>query len=214
MPLKVNEIFFSIQGESLYAGLACVFIRLTGCNLRCRYCDTRYAYDEGIDMEIESILSRTAGFGCPLVEITGGEPLVQQDTPMLISALLEKDFTVLLETNGSYDLSGLDPRCIKIMDLKCPSSGESDRNHLANLGRLNQLDQLKCVIGDRQDYDYACRQIQRLPAAVPLDHILFSPVHAQLSPAALAAWMLADRLKVRLHLQLHKVIWPDRDRGV
>jgi 7-carboxy-7-deazaguanine synthase len=214
LSLKVNEIFFSIQGESLYAGLACVFIRLTGCNLRCCYCDTRYAYAEGRDMGIATILDRVSGFGCPLVEITGGEPLLQRDAPKLIAALLDQDFTVLLETNGSFDLSAVDPRCVKIVDLKCPSSGQSEHNHLANLGRLSRMDQLKCVIGDRTDYDYACSQMDRLPPAWPMDHVLFSPIVAQLPPARLAAWMLADRLQARLHLQLHKVIWPDRDRGV
>jgi 7-carboxy-7-deazaguanine synthase len=214
VPLKVNEIFYSIQGESLYTGLACVFIRLTGCNLRCRYCDTRYAYSQGIDMEIGSILERVAGFKCPLVEITGGEPLLQQDTPMLIDALLDFGFTVLLETNGSFDLSGINPRCSKIVDLKCPSSGQAERNHLPNLGRLRMTDQLKCVIGDRKDYEYACRQIVQLPASLPLDHVLFSPVHGQMALAELAAWMLSDRLGVRFHLQLHKVIWPNRNRGV
>jgi 7-carboxy-7-deazaguanine synthase len=153
--LKVNEIFYSIQGESSYAGLPCVFVRLTGCNLRCSYCDASYAYEEGKDLEIGEIIDRVKSYRCRLVEITGGEPLIQKDTPHLIYALLEKGLEVLLETNGSLDISLVDGRCTKIVDIKCPSSGEDKKNDLGNLKRLSVKDEIKFVIGSREDYLYA-----------------------------------------------------------
>ncbi|GAJ03129.1 unnamed protein product, partial [marine sediment metagenome] len=155
MPLKVNEIFFSIQGESSYAGRPCVFVRLTGCNLRCSYCDTQYAYDEGREMEIGEIIDRVASYECPLVEVTGGEPLIQKETSVLIHRFLEEGFEVLLETNGSQDISQIDDRCVKIVDIKCPSSGEEEKNDLDNLTRLTDKDEIKFVIGSREDYEYA-----------------------------------------------------------
>lgn len=155
MTLLVNEIFYSIQGESLSAGIPCVFVRLTGCNLRCSYCDTPYAYDEGTKMAITEILKEVAAFRCPVVEITGGEPLLQNNTPLLIQSLLEDGYEVLLETNGSIDIGLVDDRCIKIVDIKCPTSGESHKNNLYNLNRLNAVDQIKFVIGDREDFRYA-----------------------------------------------------------
>jgi len=214
MALIVHEIFYSIQGESLYAGLPCVFLRLTGCNLRCVYCDTRYALDKGTAMEIQEILERIADYGCRLIEITGGEPLQQKETPLLVQTLIGEAYTVLLETNGSYDISRLDPRCIKIVDVKCPGSGESSKNRLDNLKHLNRNDQIKFVIGDRQDYIFARDMTQSLPAEFPLSHILFSPVYGKIAPHTLAEWIMEDRLNVRLHLQLHKFIWPNVDRGV
>jgi 7-carboxy-7-deazaguanine synthase len=213
MALIVNEIFYSIQGESLYAGLPCVFLRLTGCNLRCIYCDTRYAYREGTTMEIPEIMERVAGYRCRLVEITGGEPLHQQETPLLVQALIAKGYTVLLETNGTYNISGLDHRCIKIVDSKCPGSGESLKNRMGNLKHLSRNDQVKFVIGDRKDYIYARDMAKLIPAEFPQSHILFSPVHEKIAVQTLAEWILQDNLNVRLHLQLHKFIWPNIDRG-
>jgi len=214
MTLRVNEIFYSIQGESLYSGLPCVFVRLSGCNLRCSYCDTRYAYEDGTEIALNEIIKHVEDYECPLVEITGGEPLLQNDTPFLIYKLLEKGYKVLLETNGSLDIGIIDKRCIKILDVKCPSSGESDRNDLKNLGKLCPEDQVKFVVGNRQDYEFA-KEITRIRCVgIAENHILYSPVSGEINPARLAEWILEDRLGVRLHLQLHKVIWPDAERGV
>ena len=214
MALIVNEIFYSIQGESLCAGLPCVFIRLTGCNLRCAFCDTRYAYEEGVRMEIDEILKRTASFPCSLVEITGGEPLLQKDTPRLVSELFKSGYDVMMETNGSFDIGRVDARCMKIVDMKCPGSNESEKNDLENLNRLGPRDQVKFVIDSRKDYEYA-KQIEPLiPREIPRGNILFSPVAGVLSPETLTKWILADGLGVRLHLQLHKIIWPGEQRGV
>ncbi len=214
--LVVNELFHSIQGESVHAGWPCVFVRLSGCNLRCTYCDTRYAYDEGDVMTIAQILASVETFGCPLVEITGGEPLIQTETPMLVEALLNKGFEVLVETNGSCDISLLDPRCTRIVDFKCPSSGEEEANDYANIGRLGRKDELKFVIADRKDYEFArglARKIENDPfrKGIPVN---FSPVFGRLPPRTLAVWILDDRLRVRLNLQLHKVIWGHDERGV
>jgi len=214
MSLSINELFHSIQGESLYNGLPCVFVRLSGCNLRCSYCDTRYAYEEGVEMDIPEILEQVAIFKCPLVEITGGEPLLQPETPRLVSNLLNKGYEVILETNGSLDISIIDGRCVKIVDVKCPSSAESDKNDLNNLKRLSPKDQLKFVIGDRKDYEYAREILKLRSKGLPLSHILFSPVSGKIAPARLAKWIIEDNLRVRLHLQLHKIIWPNILRGV
>jgi 7-carboxy-7-deazaguanine synthase len=215
LPLKVNEIFFSIQGESSYAGRPCAFIRLTGCNLRCIYCDTQYAYEEGTLLEIPEIVRQVSLFNCRLVEITGGEPLLQEQTPELIRMLLDQDFTVLLETNGSQDIGVVDERCIRILDIKCPSSGESEKNRLENLDVLTPNDELKFVIGSRQDYDYAKFILSTfLPERSHLKPPLLSPVFGQVDTQALAQWILQDRLDVRLQLQLHKLIWDPERRGV
>jgi len=213
MTLLVNEIFYSIQGESIYSGRPCIFVRLTGCNLRCTYCDTRYAYEEGEEMEIPEILDRIYALKCPLVEITGGEPLIQKETPLLICELLEKGYEVMMETNGSLDISCVDERCIKIVDIKCPSSGESDKNDLKNLQKLNQKDQVKFIIDNRGDYEYAKNIVASKCRKVSPGNILFSPVSEEMTPDKLAKWILADYLNVRLHLQLHKIIWPDRQSG-
>lgn len=214
MALIVNEIFYSIQGESLHAGLPCVFVRLTGCNLRCAYCDTRYAYTAGTEMALTAILDRVSAYPCRLVEITGGEPLYQQETPDLVRLLINQGYTVLLETNGSYDISCLDRRCIKIVDIKCPGSGESRKTDPGILNHLSHNDQLKFVIGDRDDYNYALNFLATIPTDFPKGHVLFSPVHGKLIPQTLAQWILQDNPAVRLHLQLHKYIWPNQDRGV
>ena len=215
MSLKVNEIFYSIQGESSYAGLPCVFIRLTGCNLRCSYCDTRYAYEEGREMEIGEIIDRVASCRCPLVEITGGEPLIQQETPFLIFSLLEKDYEVLLETNGTQDISLVDERCVKIVDIKCPSSGEDENNDLENLDRLTDKDEVKFVIGGREDYEYARKILEIMDyKSSRMNQIHFSPVFGKMEPEILAEWILEDNLNVRLQIQLHKIIWDPEKRGV
>jgi 7-carboxy-7-deazaguanine synthase len=213
--LVVNEIFHSIQGESSYAGWPCVFVRLAGCNLRCSYCDTRYAYDQGVELTLDNVIREVVGRGCPLVEITGGEPLIQEEAPELIGRLLDLDYAVLLETNGSRDISPVDARCIKIVDVKCPSSGEGASFDYKNLGRLGERDEIKCVIGTREDYVFA----KNIAAAVheeasPRNVVHFSPVFGTLDAKDLAEWILEDRIRVRLGLQLHKLIWsPDR-RGV
>lgn len=214
MPLKVNEIFYSIQGESLYAGFPCIFVRLSGCNLRCTYCDTRYAYDEGTIMRHEDVIKAVAAYPCNLIEITGGEPLLQEETPLLIRWLLDNEYTVLLETNGTVDCSGIDPRCIKIMDIKCPSSGAAEYNRFENLACLSTQDEIKFVIATREDYEFAKGMLPRLQDACASRNILFSPVINVIDPAMLADWILKDGIHVRLHLQLHKLIWPNRQRGV
>ncbi len=215
MALRVNEIFHSIQGESGYAGWPCVFVRLTGCNLRCSYCDTRYAYEEGTFMTIPEIAAKIACYGCPLVEVTGGEPLIQEDTPELIGGLLDSGHTVLLETNGSRDISLVDARCIRIVDFKCPSSGEEHSNDFDNIRRLQPHDEIKCVIGNRADYEFA-KDIVRLAHTDGRKGttVHFSPIFGKLEAKQLVEWILADRINVRLNVQLHKIIWgPDR-RGV
>jgi 7-carboxy-7-deazaguanine synthase len=212
MALEVNEIFHSIQGESSWSGRPCVFIRLTGCNLRCAYCDTSYAYEQGRFMEIPEIMERVRRLRCDLVEVTGGEPLIQAETPLLIGGLLDAGHTVLLETNGSIDIGVVDPRCIRIMDIKCPSSGMAGQNDLRNLQKLGVQDELKFVIGSREDYEFARDLLSTLPAA--RYKINFSPVFGSLALRSLAEWILEDRLPVRLNLQLHKIIWGPETRGV
>ena len=215
MSLKVNEIFYSIQGESSYAGRPCVFVRLTGCNLRCAYCDTQYAYHEGREFEIKDIIAQVSSHKCPLVEVTGGEPLIQKQTPFLVKGLVEKGYTVLVETNGSQDISQIDERCIRIMDIKCPSSGEEENNDLENLRRLTDKDEIKFVIGGREDYEFAKNILEfqgRSPFIRNLVH--FSPLFEKIEPRLLAEWILEDCLDVRLHVQLHKIIWDPAQRGV
>lgn len=214
MMLRVNEIFYSIQGESAYAGMPCVFIRLSGCNLRCRYCDTAYAYHEGSEIPIPDIVKKAAGFHCQTVEVTGGEPLIQKNTPDLIDMLVKKGFKVLLETNGSMDISQVHPECVKIVDIKCPSSNESHAMDLENLKRLTTQDQVKFVIADKTDYLYAGTCIEKACGHLPPGNILLSPVYGKIDPRELAEWILKDRLQVRLQLQLHKILWPADQRGV
>jgi 7-carboxy-7-deazaguanine synthase len=211
--LIVNEIFHSIQGESTYAGLPCVFVRLTGCKLRCTWCDTAYAFTEGVTMSLDAIISKVRTYACPLVEITGGEPLLQPAVFSLLAHLCDLGFTVLLETSGSEDIAGVDARVIRIMDIKCPSSGESDKNRYANLRRLTAQDELKFVLADRNDYDWAKRLLTEHDLANRCA-ILFSPVWEKLPLKTLAEWILADRLPVRLQTQWHKHIWGPDARGV
>jgi 7-carboxy-7-deazaguanine synthase len=214
MTLQVTELFHSIQGESLWAGLPCSFVRLTGCNLRCRYCDTTYAYDSGNPMQIRQIAQALAGFDCRRVTITGGEPLIQYRTPELIQHLLAQDYRVSLETNGSQDIKHLDNGCMIVMDLKCPSSGMRRQNRIENLRYLKQSDQLKFVIADREDYLFACDIVKLEADHLSGNNILFSPAFGTMPPQRLAAWILDDGIEVRLQIQLHRFLWPDRDRGV
>jgi len=213
--LKVNEIFYSIQGESSYAGRPCIFVRLTGCNLRCSYCDTQYAYEEGKEMEIDAIVSQVESCQCSLVEVTGGEPLIQQETPALVYRLLEQGYEVLMETNGSQDISRVDDRCVKVVDIKCPSSGQISQNDLGNLNRLTDKDELKFVIGNRKDYEYAKKILTTANRnRLSKNPVYFVPVFGKMAPSMLAKWILGDRLNVRLQLQLHKIIWSPEKRGV
>ena len=211
--LKINEIFFSIQGEGSKAGLPCVFIRLTYCNLRCSYCDTEYAFFEGKEREIENILKEISNFDCKLVEVTGGEPLMQEESLLLMKKLCDEGYEVMLETGGSLPIDNVDSRVKIIMDLKCPSSGMVKKNLLNNIQHLKSTDELKFVIGDREDYEWS-KGIISDNNLLNTYEILFSTVFGKLNPAELAEWILADSLKVRFQLQLHKYIWePDR-RGV
>jgi 7-carboxy-7-deazaguanine synthase len=212
--LRINEIFFSIQGESTWAGCPCVFVRLTGCNLRCRWCDTEYAFYEGRHFSVDDIVAQVRGYRCNLVELTGGEPLLQKGVHRLFRLLLESGFTVLVETSGERDLDLVDPRVIKIMDLKCPSSGECARNRMANLQHLSPRDEVKFVIADRCDFDWACEIISQHQLAGRVNAVLMSPVFAALSAADLARWILEERLPVRMQLQMHKHIWLPDTRGV
>lgn len=215
MALMVNEIFHSIQGESSYAGSPCVFVRLTGCNLRCSYCDTKYAYEDGRVMEVDDIINHVSRFGCNLVEITGGEPLMQEDTTILVRKFLNSKFTVLLETNGSQDVSLIDNRCVKIIDVKCPTSRESVSNDLDNLSRLSSGDELKFVIGDITDFEYAKEILISIPQnCLSKIKVFFSVVFGELEPKTLAEWILREGLNVRLQLQLHKFIWDPDLKGV
>lgn len=211
--MRVTEIFHSIQGESSFAGLPCVFIRLTGCPLRCTWCDTDYAFYGGLDQSIDAILRKVQSYGCSLVEVTGGEPLAQPDTVELLHRLCDTDLTVLLETSGTIDTAPVDPFVHIILDVKCPGSGMTDRMHWPNVERLRQQDEVKFVIIDRRDYEWATQIVDqfRLIGRCP---ILFSPVFGTLDPRQLAEWVLTDRLPVRLQLQLHKHIWAPDMRGV
>jgi 7-carboxy-7-deazaguanine synthase len=212
--LLINEIFYSIQGESTRAGCPCVFVRLTGCNLRCSWCDTEYAFSEGRKMTVAEVSERVMGYRCELVEVTGGEPLLQAAVYPLVDALLAAGKTVLIETSGASDISGLDPRAIRIMDLKCPGSGEADRNLWSNLDRLAPHDEIKFVVSDRADYEWARGVILERKLASRVNAILLSCAFDRLAPASLAAWILEDRLPARLQLQIHKHIWHPRARGV
>lgn len=212
--LTVNEIFYSIQGESTHAGERCVFVRLTACDLRCSWCDTAYAFYEGRKMSIDEVVGAVDAHDCSLVEITGGEPLLQDDVYPLMGRLLEAGRTVLLETGGHRSIDRVPREVIKIVDVKCPGSGEASRNDWRNLAALAPHDQVKFVIQDRADYEFARDVIARHDLAGRASAILLSPVHGVMEPRTLSEWMLADRLPARLQIQLHKVIWPAATRGV
>jgi 7-carboxy-7-deazaguanine synthase len=213
MSLKVNEIFKSIQGESWFAGLPCVFVRLTGCNLRCNYCDTTYAYEEGKELSLPEITEIVGSYACPLVEITGGEPLLQDETPELAANLLQNAGAVLVDTNGSRDINVLPKGIVRIVDVKCPDSGQSDRMLWENMDRLVKTDEVKFVAQSRRDYHWA-KSIVEEYELLRRCMVLFSPAFGILEPKTLAEWMLQDNLPVRLNLQLHKYIWSPDQRGV
>jgi len=212
--LVINEIYHSIQGESTWAGLPCVFVRLTACNLRCSYCDTSYAFYEGKKTGLPEVQEKILSFNCSLVEITGGEPLLQKNVLELMGNLCEAGKTVLIETSGSIDISPIDPRVHIIMDLKCPSSGESAKNLYANIAFLAKKDELKFVIGSREDYEWAREQIDFWKLPDKVGTILFSPIFGKIDPKEIVEWILADDLPVRFQLQLHKFIWPPNQKGV
>jgi len=212
--LTVNEIFHSIQGESTYAGRPCVFVRLTACDLRCSWCDTPYAFYEGRKMSLDEVMAAVEAHGCALVELTGGEPLLQRDVYPLMERLLTSGKTVLIETGGHQSLAEVPPAVHKIMDIKCPGSGESHRMDWSNLERLSSTDEVKFVIRDREDYEYARGVLSRHELDRKVSAVLFSPVHGVLDPRSLSEWVLSDRLPVRVQLQVHKYIWDAQTRGV
>ena len=224
--LVVNEVYLSLQGESTFAGLPCVFVRLTACNLRCSYCDTAYAFTEGAKRELSDILSdvrreaapyggrSVAGHKLPLVELTGGEPLLQPNALPLMRALCDEGFTVLIETSGAHDISKIDPRVHRIMDLKTPGSGECARNRYENIAHLTMQDEVKFVIGSREDYEWSRGQMSEHALASRVMAVLFSPIFCRIEPRQIVECMLADKLPVRFQLQMHKFIWEPRARGV
>ncbi|MBW2653979.1 MAG: radical SAM protein [Deltaproteobacteria bacterium] len=214
MQLDICEIFYSLQGESTFAGMPCIFIRLSGCNLSCSWCDTRYANEECHSMTFDQILKKIAPYHCNLVEVTGGEPLFQNDTPALISMLLEKNYQVLLETNGSKNIKDIPLNCIKIIDIKCPSSNESDSFLSENIDFLTEYDEIKFVIGSRKDYEFAKFVIGNKLLKISQKKIHLSPVFGQIPLKAVAAWMIEDNLPARLSLQQHKIVWDPDKRGV
>ncbi len=211
--LRVTEIFYSIQGESRFIGRPCVFVRLTGCPLRCTWCDTEYAFHGGTDMGLTDILARVQYFECQLVEITGGEPLAQPGAKTLIRTLCDQGFQVLLETSGAIEVSSVDRRAHIVLDVKCPGSEMSDRMYWENLNQVTQKDDVKFVIRDRQDYDWAVEILNRYDLCNRCT-VLFSPVFGELDLKQLAEWILHDRLSVRYQIQLHKFIWDPQARGV
>ncbi|MFL6528273.1 MAG: radical SAM protein [Chthoniobacterales bacterium] len=212
--LTVNEIYVSIQGESTWAGERCVFVRLTFCDLRCSYCDTEYAFYEGRKQTLSEIVSAVESFDCPLVEITGGEPLLQKNVLPLMATLCDAGHTVLLETSGAHDISLVDRRVHRIMDLKTPGSGEVGRNRFENIEQLSERDEVKFVIGSREDYEWSREQLRRFDLASRVRAVLFSPIFGRIEPQQIVDWIVEDKLPVRFQLQMHKFIWPPTQRGV
>ena len=211
--LQVTEIFASIQGETSYVGLPFAFVRLTGCNLRCRYCDTTYAYEGGEEFPLKEVVSRVELFGIPRVTVTGGEPLLQPEAFRLVETFLDRGFTVLVETNGTVSLATLDPRAVKVMDVKCPGSGEDRKMLWENFSALTPRDEVKFVIASEEDYRYAKEIIGRYCAKASYS-VLLSPAFGFLAPEKLAGWMVGDGLSARFQLQLHKLVWGPGARGV
>lgn len=212
--LKINEIYQSIQGESTWAGLRCVFVRLTACDLRCTYCDTTYAFYEGKKRLVGEIFDEVLAFDCPLVEITGGEPLLQKNVLPLMTALCDAGKIVLIETSGAHDISRIDPRVHRIMDLKTPDSGECARNLWSNLAHLTVRDEVKFVIGSREDYEWSREQVRVHDLAACCGCVLFSPIFGRIEPREIVDWLVADKLPVRFQLQMHKFIWEPTKKGV
>jgi 7-carboxy-7-deazaguanine synthase len=212
--LTINEIYTSIQGESTHAGRPCVFVRLTACDLRCSWCDTPYAFYEGHKMSVDDVIADVESRGCELVEVTGGEPLLQPDVYPLMQRLLDSGKTVMVETGGHRSIARVPDGVIRIMDVKCPGSGESEKNDWSNLPLLTDRDEVKFVIADRVDYEYARDIVARERLTERCRAVLFSPVHGSLEPRQLSEWVLADRLPVRVQLQVHKYIWSPETRGV
>ncbi|MFZ4682034.1 MAG: radical SAM protein [Terrimicrobiaceae bacterium] len=212
--LTINEIYISVQGESTWAGLPCVFVRLTACDLRCTYCDTEYAFYEGKKRPLQEIFDEVMAFDCPLVEITGGEPLLQKNVLPLMAALCDAGKTVLIETSGAHDISKIDPRVHRIMDLKTPSSGECARNLFANIAFLGERDEVKFVLGSREDYEWTRQQIREHSLNERVRAVLLSPIFGKIEPRDIVDWMLEDKLPARFQLQMHKFIWEPRARGV
>ena len=212
--LTINEIFYSIQGESTYAGRPCVFVRLTACDLRCSWCDTPYSFHEGRKRSLDDVLAEVEQYGCELVEVTGGEPLLQDEVYPLMERLLAAGRTVLLETGGHRSTARVPAPVVTILDVKCPGSGEAHRNDWSNLDRVRPHDEVKFVIKDRADYEYARDVVQTRGLAGRVGALLFSPVHGVLEPKQLSEWVLTDRLPVRVQLQVHKYIWDPNTRGV
>jgi len=212
--LKINELFYSIQGESSFAGLPCAFMRMTGCNLRCVWCDTQHAFYEGSEMSIPEIVQAIAAYPTRLALVTGGEPMLQKDVHELFTVLIDRGYTVLLETGGHEPLADVDARVHKIVDFKCPSSGVSDRNDYANADCLSRNDEVKFVIADRNDFNWACELVKKFDLTARAGTVHFSPVFGKIPFDELAAWILDCRLGVRMQPQLHKIIWPGILRGV
>ena len=212
--LTVNEIYRSIQGESTWAGKPCVFVRLTFCDLRCTYCDTEYAFYEGKKQTLPEIVDAVMKLNTPLVEITGGEPLLQKNVLPLMTMLADAGCTILLETSGAHDISKVDARVHRIMDLKTPGSGEVERNLWSNIDHLADRDEVKFVIGSREDYEWSRDKIERYDLTKKCHAVLFSPIFGRIDPREIVDWMLADHLDVRFQLQMHKFIWTPTQRGV
>jgi 7-carboxy-7-deazaguanine synthase len=212
--LTVNEIFYSIQGESTRAGRPCVFVRLTACDLRCSWCDTAYAFFEGHKMTVDDVVAVVDGYDCPLVEVTGGEPLLQEEVYELMQRLIDAGRTVMLETGGHRSVARVPASVLKVVDVKCPGSGEAGKNDWTNLDRLSAQDEVKFVLKDRADYEFAKDVIARHRLTGRLAAVLLSPVHGVLDPRTLSEWILSDHLPVRLQLQVHKLIWTPDTRGV
>ena len=212
--LTINEIFHSIQGESTHTGRPCVFVRLAACDLRCSWCDTQYAFYEGTKRSVDEVAQEVVGFECGLVEITGGEPLLQRDVYPLMTRLLDSGLTVMVETGGHLSIEEVPAQVIRIVDVKCPGSGESHRNDWTNMDRLVATDEVKFVLKDRADYEFACDVVARYGLIGRVAAVHFSPVHGVLESKQLAEWILGDRIEVRLQLQVHKYIWDPSTRGV
>ena len=212
--LTINEIFYSIQGESSYAGRPCVFVRLTACDLRCSWCDTEYAFYEGTKRTLDDVMAEVDRFDCPLVEVTGGEPLLQEDVYLLMTALVDRGRTVLLETGGHRNTARVPTPVVTILDVKCPGSGQAHRNDWSNMQRLRPQDEVKFVIKDRADYEYARDVSARYELAERAGAVHLSPVHGVMDPRTLSEWVLADKLPARVQLQIHKFIWEPGTRGV